>query len=386
MPKIFSPRETVKNIFAVPVKNALGTIDIGNAITIMKFTGDELDYKVVAKNFLDEVNGSFDFGFCDVYSDEEIAYTQTRWAVIANIRTGKVISPVITYDLNDFITNIKSIDPSSRRFLIERETPDYDDYEKILHIIKVVDKDSVQDEGSITASPGQKGYTAPWFVQNKQIFTYSVKDNKLVCHDLNLRSVPHPFVEIFNRNSGNFRKLKDFRIHPKLPFGVVVEIGKDWDFEKVKDLPMQVFDSLDDIRHIHALYLLRWDTSDEKKQFVPILTDSLSLIPPVHASSYSGFQFSPDGSWMVFRDETHDSRKPVFTALPVDSAAPMFFGEPLFLGRLLRENAIPRLTAWTTDPLGFVVSAEEYGLYKWDLGRVDMARVVDTPKVVIPLE
>ena len=198
-------------------------------------------------------------------------------------------------------------------------------------------------------------------------------------------------MEIFNRNSGNFRKLKDFIIHPTLPFGIVVEIGKDVNWEKYRDMPLtretdEFKDSLYSLEFIHALYLLRWDTSDEKKQFVPILTDSLSLIPPVHAGSYSGFQFSPDGSWMVFRDETHDTRKPVFTALPIDSAAPLFFGEPLFLGRLLRENAIPRLTAWTTDPLGFVVSAEEYGLYKWDLGRVDMAKVVDTPTVIIPLE
>ena len=117
----------MKNIFAVPVKNALGTIDIGNAITIMKFTDEGLDYNVVAKNFLDEVNGSFDFGFCDVYSDEEIAYTQTRWAVIANIRTGKVISPVITYSMDDFITGLKPIDIENKEFLITRATPGYDE-------------------------------------------------------------------------------------------------------------------------------------------------------------------------------------------------------------------------------------------------------------------
>lgn len=52
----------------------------------------------------------------------------------------------------------------------------------------------------------------------------------------------------------------------------------------------------------------------------------------------------------------------------------------------MAEDAEPVMSAWTSDPLGFVVSTGEQGLWKWDLGRVKMARVIDTAGVVIPTE
>lgn len=392
MPRVLAPEWPVEKIFSVPVKNAVGTIDMNNAITVMRFTTEGIEYDIVAKNFLAEVNGAYMYGFCNIYSEEEIAYTQTRWAVVANIKKGKIISPVITYDLNDFITAIHSIDSANNKFVIERETPDKVGYKKILHVIKVVGKDNVQDEGSIFASPGQSGYSAPWQVHDDLIFTYDIESNKLSCLDSNLKPATHPFSEIFNSNSKNWRKVKEFIIHPTLPFGIVVEIGKDINLDEARKLPPSSYErsalvsSLARISEIHATYLLRWDTPDPEKQITPILTDSLSLIPPVSCEFHSGFQFSPDGTWMVFKDETNDSKKPVFVAIPVKKDAPLYFGEPLYLGRLFIEDAIPSMSAWTSDPLGFVVSSGEHGLWKWDLGNVNLARVVDTAEVIIPVE
>jgi len=64
-------------------------------------------------------------------------------------------------------------------------------------------------------------------------------------------------------------------------------------------------------------------------------------IPPVTCKSYSGFQFSPDGSRLVFKDETNDMLKPVFIALPVIKDSPIFPGEPLYPGRLMTKDATP---------------------------------------------
>ena len=86
----------ISEIFPVPVKDAVGTLDFDNAITVLKFNGDTTpDYDIVARNFLSEVTGDFDFGYCPVFSDDIIVYTQTRWAVVANIKTGKVESPIL---------------------------------------------------------------------------------------------------------------------------------------------------------------------------------------------------------------------------------------------------------------------------------------------------
>ncbi len=172
----------------------------------------------------------------------------------------------------------------------------------------------------------------------------------------------------------------------------MVEIGKDINLDEARKLPPSSFErsalvsSLARNSEIHATYLLRWDTTDPEKQITQILTDSLSLIPLVSCKSYSGFQFSPDGTWMVFKDETNDRKRPVFLAIPIKKDAPFYFGEPLYLGRLFIENAIPSMSAWTSDPLGFVVSSGEHGLWKWDLGNVNLARVIDTAEVIIPVE
>lgn len=386
MPRSFGVKEPVKRIFQVPVKNAIGTIDLDNAITILKFGDNELKYDIIAKDFLDEVTGAFDFGFCNIYSDDEIAYTQTRWMVIANLKTGKVISPVITYELSDFVPSLRCISTSERKFLLMREGP-YGGKGTIdfLHVSQVVDADSVADIGSIPAGVSPIGYKVPWQLHNKLIFTYDVDSNKISCHDENLKPAKHPFVDIFNRNSEKFRRIKEFVFHPTLPFAIVVDIGKRIPEDKIRDLPWEDVYALAEQRGIHILYLLRWDTSDEKKQLTPILTDSFTLIPPVFIKKYSHFEFSPDGSWLVFRDDSYNELRPVFIALPVEPGAPMFFGEPLYLGRLFNGRE-PATTAWTTDPLSFVVAADDYLIWKWDLGMIKKAMVINPGKNIVPTE
>ena len=151
-------------------------------------------------------------------------------------------------------------------------------------------------------------YSTPWIVHDRKIITYDSAANKLICHNADLKISTHPFVEIFNRNNGKFRKLKEMIIHPTLPFGLVVEIGKDIDWKEVEKLPPSsaqddLVSKLAKIREIHALYLLRWDTPDTNKQYIPLHTDTLSLIAPFAAKQYGRFSFSPDGEWLVFGHE-----------------------------------------------------------------------------------
>jgi hypothetical protein len=87
----------------------------------------------------------------------------------------------------------------------------------------------------------------------------------------------------------------------------------------------------------------------------------------------SDFQFSPDGKWLVFRDDSEmilqSIANPTFVAMPVDANNPMFLGKPRILGKVMRENARPTSTAWITKPLSFVVSDGKV-LYKWELNNL----------------
>src|SRR5690606_25032244 len=139
--------------------------------------------------------------------------------------------------------------------------------------------------GEIDAG-GTFPFKQPWIVHDRKIITYDSASNKLLCHDADLKSSIHPFVEIFNRHSDKFRKLKEMIIHPTLPFGLVVEIGKDLDPKKIENLPYEMISPLAKISEIHVLYLLRWDITDTNKQYIPIHTDTLSLLPPLVIKQY----------------------------------------------------------------------------------------------------
>jgi len=380
-------KEPVEHIFPLPMANAVGTIDIDNAITAILFNETtEPDYKVIAKNFLREVNGAFEFGFCPVYSKDEIAYTQTRWAVIANVKNGKVITPILTMSLYERISGIRSLDTSTNRFLVEKITPGagYATVKKYLHVMRLERHDFI-DEGQVFGGVNVSGYKQPWLVHDRKIITYDSLANKLVCHDANLESAYHPFVDVFNRNSDKFRKLKEMVIHPTLPFGIVVEIGKDVDWAKYDTIfnvneKRKLLDLAYIARDLHAIYLLRWDLDDPEKQFMLLHTDSITLIPPVKATEYSHFSFSPDGKWLVFADQTKERRKPLFTVLPVDTTRPHLFGGPVFLGPTPFKYGEFKSSAWATDPTSYVVCNGRRILFKWDLGMLHHAQVVHVPE------
>jgi len=61
-----------------------------------------------------------------------------------------------------------------------------------------------------------------WFVHNQTLFAYDSAKHQMLCTDGN-RSVLHPFVEMFNNNANNISTVKDLALHPKLPFGIMIE-------------------------------------------------------------------------------------------------------------------------------------------------------------------
>ena len=84
------------------------------------------------------------------------------------------------------------------------------------------------------------------------------------------------------------------------------------------------------------------------------------------------FEFSPDGDWLVFRDNSERTRSvtnPIFVAMPVDGSKQLPLGKPHILGKVLRENAYPTSTAWIKKPESFVVCDGQV-VYKWELGQL----------------
>ncbi len=97
-PAVYCAGGDINNIFAVPEPNAIGTNDLDNAIKVLTFLpDDQLGQKTIKKNFLEMVSGPFDFRFLPVVNDEEVAYSQTRGFIIANIKKKAVESHTIEW-------------------------------------------------------------------------------------------------------------------------------------------------------------------------------------------------------------------------------------------------------------------------------------------------
>jgi hypothetical protein len=399
---MYGLKNETDKIFTVPGVNRVGTLQYDNGLTMIDMADDEnLHYKVVAKNYDDEIFGDYVYSFSPVYSEDEFLYSQSYDVYKINLNSGEVVS----YDLYKTLLkesgiNIHRIQPVNKTltFLVEFQFPNVDHEIKEGKLITFSDNATVLD--SLTLGKHSLSYDQPWQYNNELFFTYDSAANKILCHTSEFKATSHPFAEIFNRNNGAFRKLKEFLIHPKLPFGVIIEIGKDVDWDKYDKLPPtdereKLTDALVAQASIHALYLIRWDTPDTNKQFVPLFTEPVSVIPGLHPKTYSDFQWAPDGKWLVFRDETQyqeynygdltAEENPVFIALPINENNPMYIGEPLYLGKIMREKATPQSSAWIQKPVSFVVS-DGLMLYKWDLDNIGTATKINSPNDVVPVK
>ncbi|MFW6352236.1 MAG: hypothetical protein ACOC2E_07590 [Bacteroidota bacterium] len=388
-PVIVAMGEPVENIFAIPARDAIGTIDIDNAISFLEFNDDnKVKINIIKKDFAEEVSGEFDFSFLPVYSNKEIAYGQTRWMIFQNIETKHNRTEFIINNLDDLLGKITVIDPQNSVFVVETLKPrGKSGREKGLLLADFSDNGfKIIKE----ISAGIKStYNEPWTTSDGKLFIYEHKNKQIRVYDKKGNPANHPIRNIFAKNRSKFRRVKEMVFHPELPFAVIVELGDVPDVEDFRKqrnnglISIDQYDSLTDPmydeRDRHAIWLLRWDTPDSSKQLIPLMSLAGNLIPSIdEVKQCSDFQFSPDGKWLVFRDETEDRRNPVFISIPVSDQNPFFFGKPLYLGKVLREGFLMEAkgTAWIHEPTSFVVT-DGLVLYKWELGSIDRARVIN---------
>jgi hypothetical protein len=389
-PEMYSPGNYISHIFAVPKNNTVGTNELNNAITLLEFkNSEELEQRVVKKDFMEMVTGPFKFRFLPVWSDKEIAYSQSRGFLIVNISEKMVEVHTIIPGIDDEIENVAVLDGEKRIFVLEiiSNAAGIGNYDKILRVIQFTNG-SFSVLAEHPAGKKTSAYTEPWFVYDKKIFIYNDSITKLEVFDEQFKSINHPIAVAFNKNQVGFRCMQEIVIHPTLPFALIVEQGK-WPTEeqlsKFDSLTGTALDKATDVLFNEAnrltLYLFRWTEPDPKKQFVPLLSVTGSIWNSYNpANRYSDFTFSPDGKWVIFRDKTEGSDNPVFVTVPISTNNPLYLGKPIKLGKVLRQDAIgPEGSAWTTNPTAFVMS-DGVILYRWNLDKIPSTQRVKVSK------
>lgn len=392
-PNVYCPGDYIRYIFAVPKHNMVGTNELDNAIKLLEFKENgKISEKYVKKDFMDMVTGPFSFRFLPVWSDNEIAYSQSKGFLLINLQTRKVEMHTICPGMYGCdIEKVAVLNAEDRTFVFETlySNSDRDGNvwnDKVLKVIRF--------QGETFSIISEKGagkktfaYTEPWFVYQKRIFIYNDSETRLEAFNENLQPERHPIVEAFNQNKSIFRRMQEFVVHPSLPFALIIERGKRPPSDKVDkalaiqgDAGVKAIDSIYKDVHRLTLYLFRWTHPDPDKRLVPLLSAAGSLWGNYNPeNNYSDFTFSPDGKWVVFRDKSFNYKNPVFVAVPIDENNPLYLGKPVKLGNASREDAIgPTGTAWTTNPTAFVM-CDRAVLYRWNLDAYDSCRKVKVP-------
>jgi hypothetical protein len=352
-PVVIGMKEDNTDIFSVPVENAVGTNCLDNAITLLRFNENRIKYDQVRKDFINGV-GIGDKFYPGIFSDSWIGYTQTRGFLLFNLKDNSFADHIPVQSGDEYFKDVKAFDGSKLQFVFHVHEAYFMEGIRHLELIEFDGKGNFKEISQIKTGADKIGYSEPWTIQNRTIF---VNDSvKITAYDINFNPVHHPFCDVFNNITG-FRCLDQMVIHPSLSIAILVETDKE-------------------IRDNYRVWLVRWDQPDKEKRFVELLSQSISGSTEFSAIKRficSDFQFSPDGTWLVFRDESdaavQQSPNSKFIAIPVDRNHKMPLGKPKDLGRVLRPNAQPTSTAWIKEPVSFVVS-DGLVLYKWELGKL----------------
>jgi hypothetical protein len=359
-PKIYGLREPLMKIFSVPKKNSVATNDINNAISNLTFQDDKIRGTVQKKDFLEVVGGGAQYH--TVINDEYIGYSQERRFILFNYKDNSFRKYVITTDGDEYVSRVEVLDWEKRLFVFEVLQTCEHYYKKFIRIF------FLKGEEQRLIKEGEFGTTLnlsyKWQVYKKFIFFHHGKN--VEAYDAHLNKITHPLVKFINENKKKFIMIREFVIHPYLPFAVIMDdlfprnTGKGWN---------------------NKLWVVRWEHPDEEEVLIPFFPYNKSIIKPSLKELFIVYiQFSPDGKWLVLYDQSDWRNSDSFVAIPVEPNNPKYFGKPKLLGKNYY-NSAEYSTAWIADPTSFVACYGET-LYKWDLERLNDPDVdeVDNPE------
>lgn len=343
------------NVFMVPFQNAVGTFDLHNSFSLIKF--EDKDVKVEQMMKYDPDKFPYDahdkFGFLPVTVDE-IYYWANKGLNIFNFKEQKGL--VYLCHLNEDYVNVTLLNSEKNVFFAKMDVGAVK--YKIIKLASPLDYNLGLTNGGHGAYdvlaeklfPHEQpviGGTDFW-IQNKTIFVFDTKSISMLAFNDSLAPVQHPLASLINSKKIN---VFEFAVHPKLPFAVAMN-------------------SIDDpvtSKSTYLYVLIRWQLDDEKARITPF---PLPLIKTIGADTTKLFlfdyQFSPDGKWLLIKDGTKNFDNPDLFVYPIDEKDPLYLGQPWYLGHAFREGAKQQSSCWIVDPCSYVVS-DGMCVYKWEM-------------------
>ncbi len=310
------------SLFPVPQDNSIGTNDLNNAITLLSFPKGKITTDQYFKNAYEQVGGGGEY--IPIVSRDTIGFGQTRRFVLYNFRTKQHERYRIAASLEDTIEKIAIADARQRHFIFEIQahnprSEDPWDYSTHLLLMDLSEKEA----RLVRQLPREDGVT--WSVVTDKVFLYDREKELLQVFTMNFEPSNHPLADVIKQNKGKIRFMW-IHAHQYLPFAILSG-GRN------------------------GAMFITWSVA--------------SGTPRLLFSEAKQFSFSPDGKWVVFREESSSPAKTYL--MPISEKYPNYLGSPI----LVSNNYFnPNNFGWTTNPVSFIGSSLNK-LYRWDLENRD---------------
>ncbi|ANA41332.1 hypothetical protein [Geobacter anodireducens] len=310
------------SVFPVPFDNAVGSNDMGNAITIISFPKGKIDYDRYFRNAADDMSGGGEF--VSQTAKDILGYGQVRRFLLFDFKKKLHREYRIVFPITQYIEKIALADSERKRFLFEIESQKRNakepfDSNNFLQLIDLSD-----DKHKVIKEVFKPAGTI-WTTTKERVFLYRILEKKLQVFDMKLEVAHHPLEDALKQ----YKDKIDFSriyVHPQFPFAI--------------------------LRGKKGAVYIGWE-----KKNIPV--------PHLLTSGASQFVISPDGQWVVFKYERTGAAKTYL--MPVSEKYPHYLGSPILLADTYFDEG---KFAWTTNPTGFVGSRLDK-IYHWDLENRD---------------
>jgi hypothetical protein len=143
-PIVVGMKENYTDIFSVPTENSVGTNCLNNAITLIRFKEDQIQYNEVRRDFINGV-GDGDKYYPGIFSDDWIGYTQTRGFLLFNLKNKSFADHIPIKSGDEYFKGVVPFDGSKLKFVFHVHEAYFQDGIRHLKVIEFDGKGGFKD-------------------------------------------------------------------------------------------------------------------------------------------------------------------------------------------------------------------------------------------------
>jgi len=185
------------SLFPVPFDNAVGSNDMGNAITIISFLKGKIDYDRYFRNAADDMSGGGEF--VSQTAKDILGYGQVRRFLLFDFKKKLHREYRIVFPITQYIQKITLADAERKRFLFEiesqkRNTKNSFDTDSFIQLIDLSD-----DRHNVIKELAKPAGTI-WTTIKDRVFLWEFDEKKLHVYNMKLEPAHHQLEDVVKKH------------------------------------------------------------------------------------------------------------------------------------------------------------------------------------------